>query len=226
LPRASLALDYSHDGRALLVGTGGGTLRLWDPAGGAPRSPELRQRGVITALFFNRDASRFAYLSGGTLVRCDAATGRPLGPRMPAWAPVAAPAVRLDVGRAAAADTTNDARLWDLASAKPIGPPLPHRGRISALALSPDGTTLVAGDESGEVRIWSFPPPVPGAPDRVSAWAQVLTGMELGPDGAPRHLDPATYDERRRAFAAEGRDPMAAEQGTTNLPAGGARGRR
>jgi WD40 repeat protein len=91
----------------------------------------------------------------------------------------------------------------------PIGQPMTHPDVIHAVAFSPDGKTIVTGCKDHKSRLWSAPPSaVEGEPDRIAAWVQAITGLELDDDGAVRLLDGKTWQERRRLLNELGGSPM------------------
>lgn len=77
------------------------------------------------------------------------------------------------------------------------------------LFLSADHTGLVPQrGNTGSVRFWRAPTPVSGDPRRVALWAQVFTGMELGPDGQVRVLDAVAWRQRKEQLAETGGSPL------------------
>ncbi len=89
------------------------------------------------------------------------------------------------------------ARLWDAKTGEPIGTALRHRGRVRAVAFSPDGRRIVTGCGDHTARLWDLPAGVEGKVERISLWAQLLTGMELGADEQVRVLDARAWRKRR-----------------------------
>ena len=87
-----------------------------------------------------------------------------------------------------------------------IGPPLQHQGPVVAVAFSPDGKTVLTGGDK-TARLWPAPAPLPGEPERILLWAQVITGMEVD-HGAVRVLDASTWEERCRWLDKLGGPPV------------------
>jgi tetratricopeptide (TPR) repeat protein len=64
------------------------------------------------------------------------------------------------------------------------------------VAFSPDGKTiLTAGDEAAQ--LWDVPAMLPDDPPRLSAWMEILTGLELDEQGSIRVLDSTAWRGRR-----------------------------
>ena len=92
---------------------------------------------------------------------------------------------------------------------KLIGPRLQHQNTVVAVTFSPDGTTVLTGSYDKTARLWwAVPPLVPGTPERVSLWVQVLTGQELDEYSAVRVLDADTWQERRQRLEELGGPPV------------------
>src|SRR5262249_14611412 len=99
------------------------------------------------------------------------------------------------------------ARLWSAADGTAIGQPLKHSLGVEAVAFSPDGKTILTGVVAA-ARLWPVPRPIPGEPQRIELWTQVITGMELNELDVIRFLDAKTWQERRRLLRELGGPPM------------------
>ena len=56
-------------------------------------------------------------------------------------------------------------------------------------AFSPDGDFVLTGSRDRTARIWPVPRPIDGDAERISLWAEVMTGMELDDAGTVSVLD-------------------------------------
>src|SRR5262249_54852212 len=134
----------------------------------------------------------------GTARLWDAATGEPVGAPMRHEGKVWAVTFSPDGSMVLTGGMDGTARLWDATTGRPIAPPLQRGGRVRAVAFSPDGRRIVTGCGDNTARLWDLPAPVEGGRERLTLWAQVLTGMELDADGEARLLDAAAWNERRQ----------------------------
>ncbi len=89
------------------------------------------------------------------------------------------------------------ARLWDVATGRPIGEALYHDDWVTAAAFSPDGRYILTGSRDKTARLWTTPSPLRGDVERISLWAEVVTGMDLDDTGTVRVLDGAAWRKRR-----------------------------
>ena len=79
--------------------------------------------------------------------------------------------------------------IWSLTTGKPISPTLNHNDVVRTVAFVPKQKAVATGSYDGTVHIWEHPDPVSGSTERIRTWVEVLTRMELLPDGAIRVLD-------------------------------------
>jgi WD40 repeat protein len=144
----------------------------------------------------------------GTARFWDTATCQPLGPPLPHKDHVLAVAFSPDGQMIATGTWDGTARLWDAVTGKLCGPPLVHQRIVRDVAFSPDGQTLWTASFDRTVRSWQVPVAVSGEVDRIVLWIQVLTGMELDPDGLFRALDAATWQQRRQRLTERSGPPL------------------
>jgi WD40 repeat protein len=151
---------------------------------------------MVKAVAFSPDGKHFVTAVNAAQF-WDAATGRAVG--KPLRHPEMVEVLRFSPdGKLLLLAGGPGAQLWLVAAQKPLGPPLPHPARVLAGAFSPDGRSVVTGTLGGHVRLWNVPAPAQGSAERLALWAQVHTGLELDEEGAPRLLDAAVWEQRRR----------------------------
>jgi WD40 repeat protein len=205
------AVAFSPDGKAVLTGSGDweeyrGEARLWSAASGDALRPPLPHRDEVTSVAFSPDGTKMITGSKDKMARVwDAATGRPLIPPLVHQDEVDAVAFSPD-GRAVLTAGGGTARLWLAATGQPLGPPLKHHDSVTVGAFSPDGSRVLTGSGK-EAWLWPGPHAMRGEPERITVWAQVLTGMELDAHGAVQVLDGPTWQERRRRLEQLGGPP-------------------
>jgi WD40 repeat protein len=82
-----------------------------------------------------------------------------------------------------------------------------HQASVEAVAFSPDGRTVFTGSADKTARFWPVPIPVVGAIEKLRAWVQVLTSLELDTDGQVRVQDAHTWQQNRRRLDELGGPP-------------------
>jgi WD40 repeat protein len=75
------------------------------------------------------------------------------------------------------------------------------------VAFHPNGRLLFTCGDDPTLRVWDVPTPLAGDVERLVLWGQVLTGMELSPDGVAHDLDDQAWQERRNRLGAPGGSP-------------------
>jgi WD40 repeat protein len=203
------AMTFSPDGKTFLTGDREGTARLWDTVTSKLLGSPLRHQGEVHAVAFSPDGKIALTGSDDHTARLwDAVTGTPLGRPLQHQAPVKA--VAFSPGSTVVLTGSDDgtARLWEAATGMPLGPPLRHQGPVRTVAFRPDGKTALTASEGGTVGRWPVPAPVPGKPERVSLWVQLITGMELDEKGAVGIVDAEAWQERRQRLQELGGPPL------------------
>jgi WD40 repeat protein len=190
---------FAADGRTLVAA--GQVTQVWDTASREPVGPALPRGGKISP--------------DGRLVLAMERVWEVPTPDRPSWKARGeqqlqdAPLGMFGAdGSVFVAMRDRVVRAWDTATGKPLGPPGMHpgEGRVLNLDVAPDGRTFVTS--ARDIRVWQLPPPLAGAPERVTLWVQVLTGLELeAGTNVVRVLDPDAWQERRRRLDELGGPP-------------------
>jgi WD40 repeat protein len=197
----TMELVFRRDGQAALAGSDDHTARVYGTTTGKPLGPPLRHQGMVAAVAFSPDGKLAVTGSQDATARVwDVATGRPVSEPLRHQGQVLDVAFSRDGKTLLTASYDDVVQLWDVATGKPVGPPWMHPIFVRSVSFSPDGKyalTLTGGDEGRNIaRLWKVPTPIEGDADRLSLWAQTLTGMELDSDDAVRSLDAATWRAR------------------------------
>jgi tetratricopeptide (TPR) repeat protein len=154
---------FRADSRAVLTGTRGGTVRLWDLYTGQPLSPPANRPGTLTAMALRPDGSAFAagYSDGMTRL-WDLATARPVGPPLVHRGPVLAVAFTPGGRTLLSIDNFAAVRTWAVPS--PATDPVSRlKLRVQALTgmeLQPDQAVTPLDAEAWRQRLRQLPEPL------------------------------------------------------------------
>jgi eukaryotic-like serine/threonine-protein kinase len=215
---AAGTLQFRSDGGAVLTSGVQGVVRLWEVPSGKPLSPPLAHRGAVSQFTFGPDGHTLLTVSNNTVVRLwQLASGKPIGESLAHPDELSHVGFSPDGHFVQTLTKTRTARFWDASTGLPVGMPITPNvpdsrnrsrpGRVIRVRVdepSPDvqfpsdsAALLVRIDDRHSLS-WEPSPPVPGTTAQAVAWAQLLTGMELSPDGALEQLDGAALTERRK----------------------------
>jgi tetratricopeptide (TPR) repeat protein len=198
---------FSPDGKTVLTGSEDNTARLWDAATGQPLGLPMTHQDQLDAVVFSPDGKTVLTGSHDKTARLwDAATGQPLGLPITHQARVSAVAFSPDSKTVLTGSVDNTARLWDAATGQPLGPPMTHPGPVRAVAFSPDGKTVLTGSVDKTARLWDVSE-LPDNQERISTWAEVISGLGLDKSGSAKVLNHTTWHERRERLEALGGQP-------------------
>ncbi len=162
-------LCFSPDGKALAAGlwksgggTGGGTLRLWDVAGGQERCA-FDVRETLTGVAFSPDGKVLAcgngYRQDAFVTLWDAGTGAELcrheGHRDSSGAIAFSPDGKLVAsGSGSLAWTDKSVHVWEAATGRLIRRFTGHAGDVAGVAFSPDGLSVASGGGDSTILLW------------------------------------------------------------------------
>ncbi|HLJ93412.1 MAG TPA: protein kinase [Gemmataceae bacterium] len=200
-------VTFSPDGTEVLTGSFDNTAQLWDTATGQPKGSPLAHPDTVWAGTFSLDGKIVATASSdGTALLWNARTGEPFRPTMRHPARILAITFSHSGQVLLTGSKDGTARLWDVATGEPIGPSFLHKGPVWAAAFSPDDGTILTGSQDGTARLWEaqVPAALEAPPEQVLLWTQLISGMELDPNGQTSVMDSKTWLECRQSLAEKG----------------------
>ena len=160
------AVAFNAAGTLLAGGGADGTVRVWNPATGAPAGPVVHPaagNAAVTSLAFNPTGTLLAGGStDGTVRVWNPATGAPAGPVVHAAGrgdPVGALIFGPDGTLWTTAESGNAVQPWNPATGTPAGQPVStasHGSPTTSSAFSPDGRLYAAADDDGHVSVWDL----------------------------------------------------------------------
>jgi WD40 repeat protein/serine/threonine protein kinase len=190
------ALAFRPDGKAVLTGSNDRTTRLWDAATGAPLGPPLPHPNGIGAATFRHDGLRVALGSADRTAQVwDPTTWTPIGPVMQHGDEIKCVTYNPKGDLLLTSSKDGTARIWHVATAKRIGPVLEHAAGVGEVTCSPNGRIVGTAGTDRTAGLWAMPVPVTDDPEQVWRWAQRITGLTLGEDGAFHVLSPEEVAE-------------------------------
>ncbi len=207
LGRDAGAIDFSPDGRALVIGDADGRLQAIDLAGGNTifDIPQAHPES-ISSVAWSPDGSVIAS-SGGfseeAIQLWDATSGRPLNTLEEHTSWVTNLAFSKDGRRLYSASADQTIRVWDVAQRRCLATLRGSRQGVNGLALSPDGATLASACKDGTVALWNaHPRPEQEQPRRIAMDPGARFGFAPGSrvvaaprEGIVRLFDLATLEE-------------------------------
>jgi WD40 repeat protein/serine/threonine protein kinase len=156
------ALDFSPDGKSLVIGYGDGNLRVVDLGTGSTNLSITAHPEIITAVAWSPKAPILASgsgYSGGPIRLWDADSGKSIGALEghTSWI-TRGLTFSADGRRLYSASGDQTIRIWDVAQQRCLAVLRGSSDEVYGLALSPDGTTLASGSKDGALAFWSALP--------------------------------------------------------------------
>ncbi len=206
-----LTAAFSPDGKTIATAGGDsktmeGKAQLWNAGTTNPAGPALQLQGPVEAVTFSPDGK--ILLTGsydGTVQMWDTTTGVSRGVlfRHRKWVKRVAisPDGKLVLTGAygfVGEEGHGEVRLCEIRSGREIGVPWKHHSMFPDVSFSLDGSEAVhvVDVPTNAVFRWSVAP-FAGSSERIAVWSEVITGMELGPNGDVRMLDGDSWLQRR-----------------------------
>jgi len=156
------AVNFSPDGRLLVMSTGGDAI-VWNVEGQAiQRTIDVDDSGVYAADVSNDGSTLVTAGYSGGIRLWDLDTGEPIG--AVAFSGLATNAQTVDLSpdghMLVAADTRGNALIWDVPTGRLLGQALPGPGHRDVLAatFSSDGRKVFVVADSGEAWVWDVDP--------------------------------------------------------------------
>jgi WD40 repeat protein len=190
-------LDVGPTGEVVAVGCRGRTVCVWSLESGR-RLHTLVQPGQVQAVALGRGSLLLVGCRDGAAHLWNVTTGRRLASYQH-QSDVVSVAFSPNGQTALTGCGDGTVRLWDVVTGMPLGPVRWHQSAVGVVAFSHQGTMFATGSNDRSAQVWHAPAlPVPGKPEAVKAWAELLAGQELGPTGLERELTPVEKEQRRQ----------------------------
>ncbi len=172
------SLDFSPDGKALVIGDADHHLRVIDVASGSTRFdiPEAHLE-AISFVSWSPNGSIIASGSGyvgGPISLWEAASGRPLGALEGHASWISELIFSPDGLRLYSASADQTIRIWNVQEKRCLATLRGSSDEIYGLALSPDGTTLASASKDGVVAFWDAEPRFEEEQPRLIALGQIV----------------------------------------------------
>jgi WD40 repeat protein/serine/threonine protein kinase len=155
-------LDFSPDGKALVIGDANDYLQVIDLTSGDTKFDvsDAHSEGIHSVAWSPNGsviASGSAW-DGGPIKLWDAVSGKPLGELEGHTSWISDMVFSKDGMRLYSASGDETIRIWDVGYQRPLAILRGSSDEVAGLALSPDGTTLASACKDGVVAFWSAIP--------------------------------------------------------------------
>jgi WD40 repeat protein len=207
---ASLGVAFSPDERTLAVGSGGGTILLYDLNTGS-QTAVLRSGDTCTdALTFSPDGRLLAAGDRNNVLHIwEVRSANSVTSFVAHASWLTALSFSPDGATLATASKDRTVKLWQTQGWQLLGTLKGHLSEVWDVAFLPDGQRLVTCGKDGTLKIWSVRPPEPPVRFKSfgSAWARLEMSLDATtilcthPNGQFSLVDTATFEESVLALA-------------------------
>jgi WD40 repeat protein/serine/threonine protein kinase len=150
-----LSVSWSPDGKRLATGSGDGTAKVWDAAGGPARLTLDARTLAVSSVSWSPDGKRLATGGwDGTAKVWDAAGGQLLLTLKGHTARVLAVSWSPDGKRLTTASDDSTAKVWDAADGRELLALKGHSSHVWSVSWSPDGRRLATASWDGTAKVW------------------------------------------------------------------------
>jgi WD40 repeat protein/class 3 adenylate cyclase/transcriptional regulator with XRE-family HTH domain len=193
-----VAVAFSSGGHTLAIGSGDGTIQLWnaaDPAHPRPLGQPLSSgAGPVSSIAFSLGGHTLASGNGDGSIRlwntADPAHPRPLGqPLISGTGTAVSVAFSSNGHTLASGNNDGTIRLWntaDPAHLRPLGQPLAIGADVAvAVAFSSNGHALAVGNNNGTIQLWNTADPAHLRPlgQPLASGTGAAVSVAFSPDG-------------------------------------------
>ncbi|OAI47710.1 hypothetical protein AYO44_09105 [Planctomycetaceae bacterium SCGC AG-212-F19] len=157
LPTLATRLDYTPDGKTLLVSDGGGAVRLFDPETGKELRPAAGHRGLVLSVAFSPDGKTLVSEGDDRSIRWwDLKTGKQTS-HSEGYCISLTSHLAFSADGELLASRTDDKTiaLRDAQTGKIIRELSGHPGFIYPVAISPDRKTVISAERDGPAIVWN-----------------------------------------------------------------------
>jgi WD40 repeat protein len=200
------AAVFHPDGTRCLTGSADQTARLWRTDGIEPIGGPLRHQGRVWAVAFDR-AGKIAATGGAdkALRLWNAETGATAGASIVDKNPIRVIVFAPGDQTVFLGNWTPTSRIWDLATREPVGTVPLQNSFVLGAAFDPSGTRVTAGYEDKTFRVFDLPIAMAGDGSDIVRAVQLMTNMEINPDGGVQSLDAGRWGELARSHSVTSR---------------------
>lgn len=170
------SVAFSPDGGSLAIGSGDGTVKLWDLATGDELRTLDGHSREVDRVVFNPDGRRLvAWMGDGTAKLWDRATGEVLKAFHERWTEFS---FSPDGTRLASGSLDGTVKLRDGVTGEELRIFVGHSQSVVSVTFSTDGRWLATGSDDGTVKLWDL-----AAEEESMTFEGVYGSLAFSPDG-------------------------------------------